>query len=283
MSSILKVSCSITAMVFMTSMVYSQTQNIQAKNSDMKTIQDQQKETIRYLYDVILNERKLELLEDIVSANYTNHEGGSGIEGFKKGITGIVHAFPDAHWSVDVLLSEGDKVMIKQTVQGTHRNAFKGIPATGKSIKNQGYGIYTFRDGKIIRHEIQTDQLGFLQQLNVISFDPSRVDQDKNVFFVDRFTFPKDSFDDFLARMTMNREYIRTMDGFIRDEAMISEDPDGTIVVMTVAVWKDQACMEKAKESVFKKFKMDGFDPREFYQKFHIKADRRVFSPLISD
>ncbi|HET9486206.1 MAG TPA: hypothetical protein VFO54_02180, partial [Chryseosolibacter sp.] len=58
------------------------------------------KEAIDDLYENILNNRRFELLDSLVSKDYTNSQGEKGIEAFKKGVVAITKAFPDARWTL---------------------------------------------------------------------------------------------------------------------------------------------------------------------------------------
>jgi hypothetical protein len=50
-------------------------------------------------------------------------------------IIGMMRAgFPDIRWTLEEMVAEGDKVAARYTMRGTHRDAFFGIPPTGKTI-----------------------------------------------------------------------------------------------------------------------------------------------------
>jgi len=63
---------------------------------------------------------------------------------------------------------EGDKVVSRGTLRGTHRGEFQGIPPTGKRIEVTWISIDRIADGKIAEHRVEQDNLGMLQQLGVI-------------------------------------------------------------------------------------------------------------------
>lgn len=77
-------------------------------------------------------------------------------------------AFPDIWYTVEELLAEGDKVVVRWTARGTHKGEFQGIPATSKSAAVQGISINRFAGSKIVEQWSQFDQLGMLQQLGII-------------------------------------------------------------------------------------------------------------------
>lgn len=134
----------------------------------METSPEQNKAAIRNFYENILNKRQFEQLDNLISKDYVNLKGDKGVEGFQKQIPGLIKAFPDAQWTLIAIVAEGNKVFVKQRMQGTHKGVFQHIAPTNKVVTNEGFGIYEFKNGKIIYHEIQTDRLGFLQQLGVI-------------------------------------------------------------------------------------------------------------------
>lgn len=62
-------------------------------------------------------------------------------------------AFPDAKWSVNLLIEKDDLVVSNWTLRGTHTGAdFFGIPASGLPVEINGTAVLRFRDGKIVEH-----------------------------------------------------------------------------------------------------------------------------------
>ena len=76
--------------------------------------------------------------------------------------------FPDIDVSVDDLIAEGDRVVIRWTGTGTHSGEFMGVPATGVKISVTGIAIDRIEGGKIVEHWEQFDTLGMMQQLGAI-------------------------------------------------------------------------------------------------------------------
>ena len=50
----------------------------------------------------------------------------------------VVSAFPDCKYNPEDIIAEGDKVVVRYTLTGTHEGDFQGIPATGKKFKIEG-------------------------------------------------------------------------------------------------------------------------------------------------
>lgn len=237
------------------------------------------KEVIRNLYEKILNHRKFELINSVVSEDYTNIQEEKGIEAFKKGIIAITTAFPDARWTLTDMVAEGNKVFVKQIVQGTHKEQFQHIAPTNRQITNEGVAIYEFKDRKIISHQIQTDRLGFLQQLGVLPSEPTALFQEKqsNVFFVDKFLIPKNAIEEFTQRMQYNRNFIKSLPGFINDEVIAYNDKNGDLILMTIAVWQNQDYLDKAKILVQAEYEKINFNPKELMERLNITMEREQY------
>ena len=77
-------------------------------------------------------------------------------------------AFPDLHHTVEDQVADGDTVVTRMTLRGTHQGEFQGIPPTGKPIVVSLIGIDRFENGKFAEQWSQLDTLGLLQQLGAI-------------------------------------------------------------------------------------------------------------------
>ncbi|MEM5452653.1 ester cyclase [Paraburkholderia guartelaensis] len=93
---------------------------------------------------------------------------GPGIEGLKDVVRGMRAAFPDMHWRVEEQLTEGDRVLTRFEWTGTHRGAFLGVEATGRSVKVWGMVIDRFQDGRIKETRLLMDTLGLMIQLGAV-------------------------------------------------------------------------------------------------------------------
>ena len=54
---------------------------------------------------------------------------------------------------------------------GTHKGPFRTFAPTGKTMTNTGTAIFQLRDGKIVAASLETDRLGFLQQMEIVPPD----------------------------------------------------------------------------------------------------------------
>jgi predicted ester cyclase len=101
--------------------------------------------------------------------DHTNPPGMQhGLEGHKAIVRLFRSVFPDPEWQIDDLIAEGDKVVARTTMRGTHLGAFFGIPPTGRNVEMNGVHVMRIADGKIIEHWGSNDDLGLMRQLGAI-------------------------------------------------------------------------------------------------------------------
>ena len=82
--------------------------------------------------------------------------------------TAFYGAFPDLMHTIHETVAGDGKAVVRFSLRGTHKNAFMGIPATGKEIEVGAIAIFTIADGKITELHGQFDQLGMMRQLGVV-------------------------------------------------------------------------------------------------------------------
>lgn len=137
----------------------------------------------RRYYQEILNEARLEVIDELMSENFmftipTHPDPYYGPSGFKDLVNMLHSAFPDVHLDVRHLLVEGDTVVGHWTGSGTHiggpLHTVKGdIPASGKRFVIDGVSWLKIADGKIVESLANEDTLGLMQQIGVIPSAPS--------------------------------------------------------------------------------------------------------------
>jgi len=109
--------------------------------------------------------------DEFVHPDFVDHQAlpGTqlGIAGLKDFIRAWRIAFPDMHEVIDLMVSDGDMVIGRFRLSGTHKGEFFGIPATGRHIEITGIDMLRLRDGKIVEFWYNEDTLGLFRQLGV--------------------------------------------------------------------------------------------------------------------
>jgi predicted ester cyclase len=136
---------------------------------------DQDKLTMRRFPLEVGNKGKIEVIDEIVSADYVEHSA-SGYpptrEGLKSFVRDFRSAFPDLRYSVKKEISEGDFVVQHLTASGTMKGDFMGMPAAGKGATWDEVHVVRLAGGKAVEHWGFVDQLGMLQQLGLAPAPP---------------------------------------------------------------------------------------------------------------
>jgi len=134
---------------------------------------DENKRKVSQLFETF-NQGELSVVDALVAPEYVGAQGDRGPAGFKNVVVGLRAAFPDIRYSVDELVAEGDRVAVRWHWTGTHQGKFRAFPATGKAVTNNGLGIFVLRDGKIVAATLETDRLGFLEQIGALPANVGR-------------------------------------------------------------------------------------------------------------
>ncbi len=75
---------------------------------------------------------------------------------------------PGWRMTVDEMIAEGDRVMVRWTFYGIHQGELSGLPPTHKSVTYSGINIFRIADGKIAEIWDIYDRLWLWQQLGVL-------------------------------------------------------------------------------------------------------------------
>jgi steroid delta-isomerase-like uncharacterized protein len=126
---------------------------------------------MRRVYEDIYNQRNLALLDEVCVPDFVVHNASmtiQGLEAYKQFVSRLFTAFPDGRYSIEDMIAEGDRVVVRHTFRGTHQGDYMGIPPTGKEVTTTSIVITRIANGKGIEAWINSDNLGRLQQLGVI-------------------------------------------------------------------------------------------------------------------
>src|SRR4051812_21478465 len=108
----------------------SNTNKTSNKKNTMSTT-EQNKATVRAIYEQALTQRNFALLKDLISPEFTGIRGAKGPAAFEEPVAGVIKAVPDAQWNIEALMAEGNQVFIWWKLKGTNTGPFQGLAATG--------------------------------------------------------------------------------------------------------------------------------------------------------
>ncbi len=91
-----------------------------------------------------------------------------GREGDRQRLSVMLAAFPGGRYSMEDIIAEGDRVVLRWIFSGIHEGDLMGIPPTRKQVVMPGISIYRFSDGMVTDIWEYYDRYSVLQQLGVI-------------------------------------------------------------------------------------------------------------------
>ena len=77
--------------------------------------------------------------------------------------------YPDLHVAVDDLIAAGDKIVVRNTVTGTHQGEMMGTPPTGNSVTYNEIFIFRFVDGRVAETWGVVDVLAQMRQIGALT------------------------------------------------------------------------------------------------------------------
>ena len=133
---------------------------------------ERNKAVIRRFVEEVQNNNDWDAYDELNDPEFVNLSAPPGVppdrEGGKMFLQSFANGFPDARFTIDDMVAEGDRVVTKKTVSATHTGEFAGIPPTGNRVELTYVDILRLRDGRIVEHWLSMDQLTFMQQLGAI-------------------------------------------------------------------------------------------------------------------
>jgi steroid delta-isomerase-like uncharacterized protein len=121
----------------------------------------------RYV-EIVLNGRDVNRFNEVVASDFVAHRADQvlqGIDTLERQMESWWRAFPDLHFTADIMMAEENRVAISYTAPGTHKGEFAGIAPTGRQITWRGIMIYTIRDNRVAEAIAQWNDRDVIEQL----------------------------------------------------------------------------------------------------------------------
>ncbi|MGE5243148.1 MAG: ester cyclase [Betaproteobacteria bacterium] len=110
--------------------------------------------------------------EEFIASDFVGHLSGSPDQDFaelKRLELGFAAAFPDTQYTIEDLIAEGDRVVLRVTTRGTNLGEFLGRPATRRRVTFTGIVIYRIENNRICESWAEIDFGGLLRQLAALA------------------------------------------------------------------------------------------------------------------
>jgi hypothetical protein len=142
----------------------------------MPTLEERNKATLRLFENLVGSgdpEQVRQAIDEFVAPDVLMRTplplDSTGAAAMKEVFERLHGAFPDLHVEIDDLIAEGDKVVARNTVTGTHRGEFMGLPATGRSVTYEEIFVVRFTDGQIVETWGVVDLASLMRRLGMIA------------------------------------------------------------------------------------------------------------------
>jgi steroid delta-isomerase-like uncharacterized protein len=109
-----------------------------------------------------------EIAEPHVLIHIPSGQATTGAQALKEVFARVHRVFPDLQVTVEDLIEEGDKVVGRHTITGTHQGEYMGLPPTGKTITYEEIIIFRFVNGRIAETWGVVDVFSQMKQLGMI-------------------------------------------------------------------------------------------------------------------
>jgi len=138
---------------------------------------DSAKHIVKRFVEELWNARKLDVADEIFSEDCVTHQLRSGVlpeparrgpQAMREHISGWLLSFPDLRFNIEQMITEDDRVASQLVMEGTHQDAWLGIPASGKRVQIRMFTVHRVVQGKIVEDWVLVDSLGLFQQLGVV-------------------------------------------------------------------------------------------------------------------
>ena len=133
------------------------------------TTEEENKASFRRYLEEAWNQSNLEVVDEIFDRYVSHLPDGSvlerGPQDVKRFVGEFRSAFPDLRLIIEEQLAEGDKVVSRGTIRGTHLREFRGMAPTGEEMEIPGMAVFRFsEEGKVVESWDSYDQLSLMRQ-----------------------------------------------------------------------------------------------------------------------
>jgi steroid delta-isomerase-like uncharacterized protein len=133
-------------------------------------------EIVRRLHTQVYQKGEMDVINELLSEDYVEHDpvgidDVEGREGYKQVVQLFRTAFPDLSIHIEETVAEGQFVVIRYTMKGTHEGPLLGINPTGNEIEITGMDIGRVDDGCLQEAWVQLNTFDLLQQIDVLPDD----------------------------------------------------------------------------------------------------------------
>ncbi|HEY8438281.1 MAG TPA: ester cyclase [Candidatus Limnocylindrales bacterium] len=137
---------------------------------------DENKAIVRRFVQEIFVEGRKDTVDELLADDFVAHTwpstSGDPKRDLKSAIDRAAAGLSDAAFTIEDVIAEGDQVATRLTTAATQTGEFMGMPPTNKRYSIEEIHWFRLRDGKVVEHWHQFDQMGMMKQLGVTPGTP---------------------------------------------------------------------------------------------------------------
>ena len=130
---------------------------------------EQLRAATRRFFDEVWNKGNVGETEAFLAPGFVSHNTLDvrivGPQEYGRAVADYRAAFPDHHTTLEDVLVDGDRVVVRGTDRGTHRGEFMGFPASGREVTTTWIEIFRMEDGKAAEGWLESDSAKLRDQL----------------------------------------------------------------------------------------------------------------------
>ena len=135
------------------------------------TTTDDNKAIVRRFVDEIFVHGRKDTVDELLADDFVAHtwpSTGHPKDDLKAAIDRTSGALENPAFTIEDLIAEGDRVAARLTTSATQVGSFMGMPPSGKRYEIGEIHVFRLRDGKVVEHWHQMDQMGMMKQLGAM-------------------------------------------------------------------------------------------------------------------
>lgn len=133
---------------------------------------DDNKTLVRRYYEEVISTGAIEAVPRFVAPDYVevhdNRRYPIGLDGAKGHVLGVRRTYPDLRLTVEQQIAEGEWVVSRVTMRGTHAGEWQGITPTGKTVEVTAVNVERVVNGRIVEHGGAANLLGPLMEIGAV-------------------------------------------------------------------------------------------------------------------
>ena len=128
---------------------------------------EQNKALVRRFITEVFEQGRMDAVDELCADDFIGHTWGNADKaGLKAAMDRVAKALADAHFAIDDMIAEDDRVAVRVTASARQVGEFMGLPATGRSYEIGEIHIFRLRDGKVTEHWHEYNPGALMKQLS---------------------------------------------------------------------------------------------------------------------